>query len=185
MYPTITETYRLITEYRMPLHILAHSLMVRRVALIIGSSLKDAGLAMDLRLVESGSLLHDICKMECIGNGHDHALMGSDVLSSLGYAAAAQVVGQHVRLRTLSLNEAMVVNYADKRVMHTRVVPLVRRFVDLMDRYGTDDARRERILMHHQECVRVEEIINSSCSVDLDGLDNLNLIPLDKPLYEG
>ena len=92
-------------------------------------------------------------------------------------------MAQHVRLNSYDLDEAMVVNYADKRVMHDRVVSLTRRFLDLMERYGTDDQRRERILMHHQTCLHIEEIIAKNCDGDLEGLETLNLIPCDQPFY--
>lgn len=185
MIPTPEETRRLIDLYRMPEHILVHSVMVCRVALEISTSLVSSGHDIDLRLVEASSLLHDICKMECLGNGKDHALMGKELLHRHGYPSVGDVVGQHVRLIALSLDEAMVVNYADKRVMHTRVVSLDRRFMDLMERYGTDDTRKERIQMHHRECLQVEDMIGGSCPVDLEGLVSLNLIPVDQSFYGG
>lgn len=185
MIPTLDQALRLIGRSLMPPHILVHSVMVRRVALVLGASLVRSGHALDLPLVEMAALLHDISKMECVGTGRDHALMGQELLSMHGYPLVADVVGQHVRLRSMALNEAMVVNYADKRVMHERVVSLDRRFVDLMARYGTDEARRERILLHHRDCTRIEEIISGHCDVDLDGLDSLNLIPVDETLDGG
>jgi hypothetical protein len=94
-------------------------------------------------------------------------------------------VGQHVRLNSFDVDEAMVVNYADKRVMHERVVSLTRRFLDLMERYGTDDTRRERILLHHQTCLNVQDILHEKCNEDLEGLVNLNLIPFNQALYGG
>ena len=183
MIPSYQEAWRIIETCRVPEHILRHSLMVRRVALVIGSRLKTSGREMDLCLVDRASLLHDICKMECIGTLKDHALMAKELLCAEGFKRVGEVVAQHVRLNSYDLDESMVVNYADKRVMHDRVVSLTRRFLDLMDRYGTDDSRRERILMHHQACLNIQEIITKNCSQDLEGLENLNLIPCDQPFY--
>ncbi len=183
MIPTRKETFRIIESCSMPVHILRHSLMVTRVALVIGNWLKSSGLSIDLALVDRAALLHDICKMDCIGTTRDHALMAKELLTNRGYPRVGEVVGQHVRLESMNMDEAMVVNYADKRVMHDRVVSLTRRFVDLMERYGTDDARRERILLHHEKCIRMQKVISRACDEDLDGLAWLNLIPLDKTLY--
>ena len=185
MIPTPEETRRLIDLYRMPAHILVHSIMVSRVAMAIGSSLEARGHEIDLGLVEASALLHDICKIECIGTGKDHALLGRELLSRHGYPLVGDVVGQHVRLRAFTLDEAMVVNYADKRVMHTMVVPLDTRFYDLMERYGTDEARKERIQAHHRDSREVEDLIARSCDVDLLGLEELNLVPVDETLYGG
>ena len=185
MIPSTDETRRIIELYQMPEHILMHSIMVSRVADAIGSSLAASGHGIDLELVAASALLHDICKMECIGTGKDHALMGMELLSRHGFPLVGDVVGQHVRLRAFTLDEAMVVNYADKRVMHTRVVSLDTRFMDLMERYGTDGSRRERIRMHLRDCMKVENLIARSCGVDLQGLEKLNLIPLDQAFYGG
>ena len=45
---------------------------------MIGAWLKSSGFSIDLALVESSSLLHDICKMDCIGTTKDHALMAKE-----------------------------------------------------------------------------------------------------------
>jgi len=79
----------------------------------------------------------------------------------------------------------MVVNYADKRVMHTRVVSLDARFADLIERYRTDEVRRERIRTHLKDSQRVEELIARSCGADLRELERLNLVPVDEALYGG
>lgn len=183
MIPSPEETRQLIELNQMPEHIIMHSVMVSRVAVAIGSSLVSSGHDVDVDLIKTSALLHDICKMECIGTGNDHALMGKMLLCRFGYPVVGDVVGQHVRLRSFTLDEAMVVNYADKRVMHTKVVSLNTRFVDLMDRYGTDGARQERIRLHYSDCVKVEELIARSCEVDLRGLEELTLVPFDQALY--
>jgi uncharacterized protein len=179
MIPSLHETYNLIRSKKMPDHILRHSLMVRRVAIVIGTCLNDSGSRLDLVLIERSSLLHDICKADCIGNAGDHALMGKDLLYREGYESIGDIVGQHVRLEKRDVDEAMVVNYADKRVMHDRIVSLTRRFLDLMDRYGLDDRRQERILLHHRETLEIQDILLKCCGIDMENLVNLNLIPLD------
>jgi uncharacterized protein len=180
--PSQETTMKLMVQYSVPPHIVRHSRMVSRVALALASSLAMAGRSVDLIAIERASMLHDLCKMDSLRSGRDHALMAQEVLCGMGYHFIGEIVGQHVRLKSLDLNEAMVVNYADKRVKHDKIVSLSRRFIDLMDRYGTDDYRRERILKHHQDTVRVEEIMEEYCN-DLDGLDLLNLIPCDQAFY--
>jgi len=160
-------------------------MVVRMVAVVIAHSLLKQGHTIDVRLVDRSAMLHDICKIDAIRNGGDHALMGEMFLMECGYTDVADIVGQHVRLKSLDLNEAMVVNYADKRVKHDKVVSLPERFVDLMNRYGTDEVRQNRILGHYLDVVKIEKIVMSSCSIDESMLDNLNLIPGDYPFYGG
>lgn len=170
----------------MPVHIYRHSLMVRRVAVTLAGSLGDERRAsIDIRLVDRGALLHDICKADSIVGGGDHARMGQRLLEILGYPRLGQIVGQHVRLQACSLSEALLVNYADKRVMHARVVSLARRFVDLMERYGHEDARRERIMQMYDRARAAEELIVAATGLEPLWLNHLNLIPGDDPFDRG
>lgn len=168
----------------MPPHIVRHSMMVRMVAVAVAHAMNGSGHALDLGLVDRAALLHDICKADSIERGGDHALMGRVLLEELGYPRIGDIIGQHIRLRTLEVNEAMVVNYADKRVMHERIVSLERRFLDLMDRYGSG-GNRERILAHFAHVREIEEAVVRASGIEPAWLETLNLIPGDHPLYGG
>ena len=127
-----------------------HSFRVMQVADRLGRALVAAGYELHLPLISTGALLHDIGKTACLGTTHNHAHWGADILASLGYAELAQVVREHVRLEDgvddpRPLREAEVVNYADKRVLHTRVVTLAERFADLKVRYGRTHSAQVRI----------------------------------------
>jgi len=87
-----------------------------------------------------------------------------------------------VRLKGLTLDEAMLVNYADKRVMHERVVTLSRRFVDLLERYGTTDERRHRILSQFAISLQVERMVTEASGLDPLWLNSLNLALSDDTL---
>lgn len=167
----------------MPAHILRHSETVRLVALLVARLLIEAGIEIDLKLVDRAALLHDICKAESILGGGDHALMGRKLMEQHGFHRVGEVIGQHVRLESLEINEAMVVNYSDKRVMHEKVVSLQKRFVDLMDRYGTDEQRMRRIMAHYAQAREVEGILVSRSGMDPALVEALNLIAQDHALY--
>ncbi len=118
-----------------------HSFRVMQVADLLGRALAEAGFALHLPLISTGALLHDIGKTACLGTANNHAHYGAGILASLGYPELAQVVREHVRLEDgvsdpRPLREAEIVNYADKRVLHDRVVSLAERFADLEVRYG-------------------------------------------------
>lgn len=152
----------------MPQHILNHSMAVERIAVGIASHLPDK---IDVRLVEMGALLHDICKIDSIRTGQDHARMGGRLLDILDCPELASIVRQHVHLESDELNEAMIVHYADKRVMHEEVVPVSRRFVDLMERYGKDKKREERISNLYTRSLEIEKIIVKATGIDADDLN--------------
>ncbi len=167
----------------MPYHIFQHSMMVRRVAVSVTGALIASGYRLDIRLVDVAAILHDIAKMPSIVSGGDHALMGRELLEAEGFPLVGDVIHQHVRLRDFEIDEALVVNYADKRVMHQQVVSLDQRFVDLMIRYGRDATRQERIRKLYADGRRAEKVLVDACGVEPEALNVLGLIPADYPLY--
>jgi len=147
--PSRPQCLALIGEMEMMAHILDHSLAVCHVALVLTDHLLAAGIALDRGLVEAGALLHDITKTRSLATGEDHALSGGQWLSRRGYHAVAELVRQHVRLDCFDpagrITEAEVVNYADKRVLHDKIVGLEDRMAYIWERYGTTLDKQERI----------------------------------------
>ena len=123
-------------------NIIHHSIEVANIALYLSTELNKRGQRIDLLLVEAASLLHDLTKTDSFKTKEDHAWTGSRLLKEIGYEEVGEVVAQHIWLShdvdPLLVSEEEVVNYADKRVMHDRIVPLEERFNDLRDRYGRD-----------------------------------------------
>lgn len=131
----------LLRQYRVPEHVISHSLQVCRVSLFLGGELNRAGEKLDLSVVEAAALLHDITKIRGLEEGSNHAKTAGELLRSLGYERVAQVVARHVvvpkeMMMDQRIKEDELVNYADKRVLHDRIVTLEERFRDLQERYG-------------------------------------------------
>ncbi len=152
--PTREECLRLMGEYGMLENIVSHSLAVTKVALFLSVELNKKGQNIDLRLVEAASLLHDVTKTECLKTKEDHALTGSQLLKRIGYERVGEIVARHIWLGEesdpSSVCEEEIVNYADKRVMHDRIVSLRERFKDLKERYGKH-GRAEDYMDHLQD----------------------------------
>ncbi len=147
--PTREVCLRLLKEWGVPPHIRRHSERVAQVSRALGTWLADlGGERLDVALLESAALLHDLAKARCLGSGRDHAREGAQILLGLGYPEVADVVGQHVELRGFRqegpVTEAEVLNYSDKRVRHEDVVSLEERFLDLLERYGRGNPEVER-----------------------------------------
>jgi len=148
--PSRHECLALMASHGMLPHIRQHSFLVMEVASFLGTVLKEAGFELNLPLLETGALLHDLGKTPCLGTSENHAWWGAAVLSGRGYHQVAQIVKEHVRLEpspadARPLREAEVVNYADKRVLHTRVVTIRERFLDLKTRYGRTPEALQRL----------------------------------------
>ncbi|MFP3868896.1 MAG: HD domain-containing protein [Desulfobacteraceae bacterium] len=169
--PSPTKCLQLMAEHQMLPNIQEHSLRVTEVALMVGKALVKSGFPLHLPLLEAGALLHDIAKTICLQNGGDHAQIGAEWLQDYGYPAVAEIIRKHVYLPARLLEspyicEAEVVNYADKRVMHTQVVPLKVRFADLRNRYGRNDQARQRITALELRTRRLEHKLFTPLSLD-------------------
>lgn len=176
--PTHTECLELMERLAMPAHIRRHSEVVARVALALGRRLVACGAPFDLALVEAAALLHDIGKARGLEAHVDHAELGADMLAELGYTELAPIVRDHARLESFEPGEpvtpSLLVNYADKRVMHDVVVSLAARFRDLADRYARDDAGRAFLEAVHERYRRLEAAIFEGLPIEPGDVSSLD-----------
>lgn len=138
--PRKARCLRLFRTVQMPDHIQAHSMLVCRVALLLADGLRQAGVHLNRDLVQASALLHDITKPRSFATGENHAQTGGEFLSELGFPEVGDIIRQHVVLDIYFAddhpNEAEVINYADKRVLHDQVVPLTDRMQYILERYA-------------------------------------------------
>jgi uncharacterized protein len=166
--PTSDQCHGLLKEYEVPDHIVRHSEVVSRVAVFLAGRLNGSGENLSIEEIEAAALLHDITKMEGIEFRRDHAETGRRLLAKLGFRRIGDIVGEHVRLRegreSCPIREEEILNYSDKRVMHTEIVTLEERFSDLKRRYGlkgSDTNAIERIMAGEQRAYELERKIFS------------------------
>ena len=161
----MAECFNMLKENRVPLHIMEHSIMVARVGLTLALALKDSNPlynGLDIDLVRTACLLHDIKKMECIEHGCDHAEAGYNYLKSKGLQEVASLVRQHYRLDPENkdftrIKEVHLLYYADNRVKHHEIVNIDERFEDLIVRYGRDDQTIQDLRTRHRETKELEK----------------------------
>ena len=149
-------------EYEMPHHIRCHSIVVSKVALLLGQWLQIKGVQLNMAALETGALLHDIAKIISLQEpAKVHHLEGEKILFSKGFADLAYLVHYHVGLPdNFKLDEVSLVFYADKRVMGDEVVNLFDRFSYILDRYGKNNPERmSRLLKGRDQAYIVEDLI--------------------------
>src|SRR4030042_1407703 len=176
--PSRSQCLELMAAHAMLPHIREHSFRVTQVAVFLGEALTAAGLTLHLPLIEAGALLHDLGKTPCLGQGRNHAEWGAAVLAEMGYPEVARIVKEHVYLAQDPASpqppgETEVVNYADKRVLHTQVVTLRERFADLLERYGGTPEAKARLAALELKVQALEDKIFAP--LDLSPLDLLQL----------
>ncbi|MDI7261625.1 MAG: HDIG domain-containing protein [Thermodesulfobacteriota bacterium] len=178
MIPTREDCFRLMGQYGMFDHIIDHSIQVAKVALFLSVELNRRGQRINPHLVEAAALLHDLTKTECLKTREDHALTGSKLLGGMGYERVGEVVAEHIQLLKEKdpswVSEEEVVNYADKRVRHDRIVSLKERFEDLMERYGKSQRAFEMLEGLRKTTFDIEKKIFSVLEFDPDHLEALS-----------
>lgn len=183
--PSPQKCLQLIAETEMLHHIVLHSKQVCRVALFLSDMLISANLKLNRQLVSAAALLHDITKTRSFETGENHAATGAEMISDLGYPEVGNIIGQHVHLSNFRSerppNEAEVVNYADKRVLHDNIVGLDERMDYIVDRYATTTAHEERIKALWQETLKLEKKIFSYLPIQADEL----LLNISKHSFDG
>ncbi|MGD9211843.1 MAG: HDIG domain-containing protein [Desulfobacteraceae bacterium] len=163
-------------------HIILHSKQVCQVALFLTDQLNAVHFKLNRKLVLAAALLHDITKTRSFKTGENHAESGAEMISTLGYPEVGDIIGQHVHLRCLDPiappNEAEVVNYADKRVLHENVVSLDERMTYIVKRYAITPAHQIRIKKLRRETLQLEEKLFDYLQISPDELvDSLSEFP--------
>jgi uncharacterized protein len=180
--PSKNDCFQLMCRMQMLENIVAHSIQVCRVGECLVDHLKVQGSQMNGQLVQAAALLHDITKTRSFETEENHALTGGQDLTDLGYPEVGNLVRQHVRLddysENQSLSEAVIINYADKRVLHDRIVSLDERMSYIQERYGTRPKNKRRIQLLWKKTAVLEKQVFKFLPFSPDDLIH-HLTPMD------
>lgn len=166
----------LICEFATPKHIIKHQEGVAKVADFLAEAIFQRGVFLDLNLVHASAILHDLVRYvnffsfdvgqfaenvskqkqaiweDVTGkyaNMH-HGDAASLILESKGYSSCAQVISHHKSKAILSdqimAMEEKIVFFADKKVLHDRIVTVKDRLLDGRVRHAVKDLSKQRIL---------------------------------------
>jgi len=158
-------------KYAMFDHIKLHSQKVADVATalaLLATARNRAGTNATafVQSVRAAGLLHDLGKTYSIQHGGNHSQLGAAwVMELTGNPALAQGVIHHVHwpgeLDPNIFFLPLAIIYADKRVMHDRLVDLDERFADLYARYGHTERSRDLIAVSHAQGKELERILST------------------------
>ena len=176
--PTLEQCYHLMSEMKMMDQIVVHSMQVCRVATYLTDYLVGQHTRLNAGMIRSAALLHDITKTRSFNTGEDHALTGSQFLADRGYLEVGDLVRQHVVMDAYrtgkTLREVEIINYADKRVLHDKIVSLDKRLEYILERYAQKPGDRERIDLLWQKTKRLEDRIFNDLPFAPENLNRLN-----------
>jgi len=188
MVPDIETCYNLLYKENVPPHIIKHSEKVALISGVLASALLEKGEFLDLKLIISASLLHDIKKIESIYTGENHAKLGKKFLKNLGYEKVAEIVGAHIIFKLKKPYDKIypeeIVFYADKRVKHTTIVSVEERFSDLKIRYGKTPKSLARLEFLYRFTKKIEKKIFERIEFCEKDLNKLNHVEGGKDVFE-
>lgn len=172
--PTEEECRGIMRRYGMRDNIVRHSIQVMRVSLALVDNLRQPS-TINRDLVRAGALLHDIAKTRTLETGElRHDLIGGNLLRDMGYNDIARIVESHVVFdgfrADAPLEEREIVFYADKRVMHDKIVSLDERIEDLVARYGTHERIRAMIRENRAFVDALEQKLQSYLIREIDAI---------------
>lgn len=139
--PSKEQALQFLRQSRCPKNVIKHCETVAELAVEIAKACKEKGLDVDLRLVETGALLHDIGRSRT--HTVHHAVVGAKMARSLGLPdAVISMIKRHVG-GGITAEEAerlgwpkdiyipqtwedKIVAYADKLIEGSRRVPIER-----------------------------------------------------------
>jgi len=129
--PSRKECVQLFAEQKLPKNLIDHIMLVNRIAVFLAEKLMDAGIPINVDLVDKASLLHDISKPVDFGRATTlHARAGAELLLKKGYPEISEIARKHLVISICSRDpkdqpftwEEKVVYYSDKRENNNDIV---------------------------------------------------------------
>ena len=166
--PTPGEAVALLALHNAGERGLAHGRGVANAALALARALNARGAGLDLEVVESAALLHDIAKGQ-----PKHEAAGAALLDGLGYELVARIVETHRDIPPESapkLTERAVVYFADKLVQGSTRVDVPTRFQDKLDRFQGDAEATAAIRRRRHNALDMQRRIEEAAGAPLERL---------------
>lgn len=157
--------YALMDEFRLEMKIRSHCIAVAGLAGLMAGRLIECGYGLDLKLIESAALLHDLCRTQ-----EKHAQVAADELEKRGYEAIAGIIKGHMRLEDdfiPRLDEAMVVFLADKMAKRDKFITIEDRYEASLEKYHDPAAARPYVEEQARRCLALKELYERVTTDDL------------------
>ncbi len=164
--PSPEEAIKILQKVGCPNNVIKHCEAVAKLAVQIAKKCSENGVAVNIRLVHVGALLHDIGRSKT----HEvhHAVVGSEIAESLGLPKPViSIIKRHVgggitpeeaeKLGWPSGSympetiEEKIVSYADKLIEGSKVIPIEKTIERLKRELGANHPAAERVRRLHNE----------------------------------
>ena len=165
---TEEQCYKLYEEYGTPDRVIAHCREVSRCACLIADRLVSIGYDLDIDLIRSTGLIHDLVRTR-----DKHDVEAGKILDGLGYCDEAEIVKDHMSYVFNDLPEITnhdVVCLADRIVKEHEYVGIDERVEYLIAKYSENIERTERLLYWKEEVRKYINKIEDMIGISFDEL---------------
>ena len=164
---TNEEAYELFAQYSTPSHVIAHCEAVSDTAVKIAKALNSKGYNLDINLIRSAGLLHDLARVD-----DDHDEIAANLLRNMGYTKEADIIRKHMKYSTFSpinqIDETDVVCLADRICKEDKYVGVDERLEYIFRKNAGFPERQQIILAKKEELKKYISDLESviGCSID-------------------
>lgn len=158
--PTVDEALALLDIHGAGERGHAHGRGVADAALALARALMARGAELDLGLLETAALLHDVAKGQ-----PKHEAAGAAVLEAEGFPRLAAIVAVHRDIAPEGLpriTERELVYLADKLVRGPERMPVARRFQEKLDRFAGDDEATAAIRRRLKHALHMQQLVEAA-----------------------
>lgn len=149
----------LLSYFDVSQSIINHSRKVKEICEDLSNSINKYKKIINVDLVKSASILHDIKRKE-----KNHSKVGADLLKSLGYEKVADIVKTHMNLDEGMedlINENTILYYGDKLVIEDKFVNLDIKFENKLNKFKNNREAQENIMKKYKAALNIKSNIIS------------------------
>lgn len=156
---SLEECIYLLSYFHVSNSIINHGKKVKEICEDLSNSINKNKKIINIDLIKSASILHDIKRQE-----KNHAEVGADLLESLGYDKIAYIVRSHMKLKNEMedvINENTILYYGDKLVVEDEFVDLNKRFQEKLNKYNDNEEIQANIMKKYKTTLKIKSNIIS------------------------
>ncbi|MBM7855073.1 putative nucleotidyltransferase with HDIG domain [Desulfohalotomaculum tongense] len=164
--PTAAECLAILNKFGAAPRVVNHCRAVAGLAKELAIALNKTGCRLDVDLITSAALLHDLAKGK-----PGHAQTGAAILRQLGFAEVAEIVACHMDIavpQEKPVTEAEVVYLADKLIKEDCLVPLEIRFEEAREKYAHKPNIMEAVLTRFQNARIIKKRVDDKLGEALE-----------------
>ena len=169
----ISQALKILEDHNLPSNIVKHSLLVTKICAYLADQYEN----VNKNNLLCAAILHDLFKL----SDKDHSKEIYNYLNDISEHKIAEIAYKHDFSaiidpeRKPNMLEEKILNYADKRVQHDKIVTLKERLQGFKARYNPDNEDQEWVIEAQKSYFRLEKELFKHLSISPEDIKEENL----------